>query len=78
MMKGFADLADLPEDERIDIIVATAKANPGTVIGVTVDDEPEKANRYRAKLIAGGLKIIDVAPGPVKGSMFLRCTAVIQ
>lgn len=71
-MKGFADLADLPEDERIALIADTAKANAGAVIGVAVDDEAAKVARYRAKLAAHGLTVIDVQPGPVAGAQFIR------
>lgn len=73
-MRAFADLADLPEDERIVIMVKTAKDNPGQIIGVAVDDEDAKVERYRCKLEAGGLRIIDVKPGPVKGVRLIRVT----
>ena len=76
-MKGYADLASLPEDERIQVIVATAKASPGEVIGVFVDDEAA-AGRYRSKLIAGGLKIISVGPGVTPGTKLIKVTAVIH
>lgn len=76
-MKAYADLADLPEDERIRIIIETAKANQGDVIGVAVDDDVAAA-RYRSKLIAGGLKIISVGPGLTEGTRFIKCTAVVH
>ena len=40
-MKAFADLADLPEDERIRIAVETVEQG-GCIVGVVVYDEPEK------------------------------------
>lgn len=70
-MKAFADLADLPEDERIQLIANTAKHHPGSVIGVAVDDEDEKIERYKKKLRAHGLTIIDVKPGPVAKAKFI-------
>lgn len=46
-MKTFADLADLPEDERIRIIGETAEQ--GQRVGFFVDDDA-KADRYIEKL----------------------------
>jgi hypothetical protein len=46
-MKAFADLADLPEDERIRIIGQTAEQ--GQRVGFFVDDDA-KADRYIQKL----------------------------
>lgn len=46
-MKAFADLADLPEDERIRIIGQTAET--GERVGFFVDDDV-KADRYIEKL----------------------------
>lgn len=71
-MKAFADLADLPEDDRIKLIADTAKRNPGSVIGVAVDDEPEKVERYQAKLRRQGLSVIDISAGPVAGAKLIR------
>lgn len=69
-MKGYADLADLPEDERIAIIAKTAKA--GNVVLVAIDDEDEKVDRYIRKLTALGVRIIDRGPGLVKNSVSVR------
>jgi ABC-type Fe3+ transport system substrate-binding protein len=68
--KGFADLADLPEDERIAIIAATAKG--GAIVGVCVDDEIAKVERYIRKITALGVRVIDRTSGPVKGVVTLR------
>lgn len=68
-MKAFADLADLPEDERIRIIAQTAQA--GEIVGFVVDDEP-KADRYIRKLRAYPVRIIDRGPGPVKDTVMVR------
>ena len=46
-MKAYADLADLPEDDRITAIGQVAES--GQVVGVFVDDD-EKADRYITKL----------------------------
>jgi hypothetical protein len=67
-MKAFADLADLPEDERIAIIVRTASA--GNVVGVVVDDD-QAADRYIRKLNAR-VRVIDRQAGPVKGTVLIR------
>lgn len=69
-MKGYADLADLPEDERIQIAADTAKA--GHIVAVCVDDEDEKVARYIRKLIALGVRVIDHTKGPVKNVVTIR------
>lgn len=46
--KGYSDLADLEEDQRIDIIGKTATG--GKVVAFVVDDWPGKADRYIRKL----------------------------
>lgn len=57
-MKGFRDLADMPEDERIATIVAYARRHPTDVIAVVVDsDPPDKATRYQTKLQMAGLHV---------------------
>ena len=68
-MKAFADLADLPENDRIAII---AKAAEEHIVGFVVDDEP-KADRYIDKLKAYPLvRFIDRGKGPVKGTVLVR------
>jgi hypothetical protein len=47
-MKAFADLADLPEDDRIRVIGETAER--GERVGFFVDDDA-KADRYIKKLL---------------------------
>jgi len=70
MIKGFADLADLPEDERIRVIGEYAMA--GNQVGVPVDEEGpdgyEKADRYVKKLLAQFplLEFVSKGQGPVK------------
>lgn len=47
-MKGYADLGDLPEDERIRIIGEHAAA--GNLVAVPIEDEPAKIARYIRKV----------------------------
>jgi hypothetical protein len=53
MIKGFADLADLPEDDRITVIGQAVM--DGNQVAVPVDEEGpdgyEKADRYVKKLL---------------------------
>lgn len=67
--KAFADLGDLPEDERIWLIAGTAAQ--GHVIAFIVEDDA-KADRYVAKLAAYPVRIIDRSSGPVKGTIAVR------
>ena len=69
-MKAYADLADMPEDDRIRVAADAAKA--GHIVGVVTDDEPGKPERYIRKLEAQGVRIIDRARGPVKHSVMIR------
>lgn len=68
-MKAYADLADLPEDERIRIIGEYAMA--GNQVGVPVDEEGpdgyEKADRYIKKLQTRFplLELVNKFKGPV-------------
>lgn len=69
-MKAFADLADLPEDTRIDIIGQTASG--GALVGFVVDDD-EKADRYIKKLSERfKVRIIDRGAGPVANTILVR------
>ncbi len=69
-MTAFADLADMPEDDRIAIIARVAAA--GKIVGFIVDDDT-KADRYIQKLAAFPVRIIDRAPSAlVKGTVLVR------
>lgn len=70
-MKAYADLADLPENERIAIIGQTAAS--GQVVGFFVDDDA-KADRYLKKLLAGySVRLIDrKKDAVVKGTVMVR------
>ena len=64
--EGFADLADLPEDERIGII-GHYVVDHGKVVGVCVEDEQSKIERYVAKVRERfpTVALLAVAKGPV-------------
>ena len=69
--KGFQDLADLPEDERIKLIAHYVVA-PGITVAVLVDDEPGKPERYIEKLRARGAVVLSQEPGPVAKVITLK------
>lgn len=71
-MKGYSDLADLPEDERIQIIGESAMA--GNIIGIAIDDDDRKVRRYLKKLLKRfpGIRHIDTIPGIVPGTVIVR------
>jgi hypothetical protein len=68
-VKAFADLGDLPEEDRIKVIVEACRA--GNICGVVFETQ-EKADRYSLMLRAYGVRIIDTKPGPIKDSVMLR------
>jgi len=77
-MKGFADLADLPEDDRIRLIGEYVEAHPGEIVGVVVDRDytGAKATRYIGKLATRHrVQIIDRNVGPVAHSILIRLTS---
>lgn len=68
-MKAYADLYELPEDRRIEVIAQVAAA--GNVVGFVVEDDA-KADRYVTKLKAYPVRIIDRKSGPVKNTILVR------
>lgn len=72
-MKGFADLADLPEDQRIAIIAATV-ADKQLTVAVALEDDAKKIARYEKKIRAArpGLLDIERGPGLVPNTITLR------
>lgn len=77
-VKAFSDLGDLPESARIKAIgkfVMGLPANTGKpqIIGIALEDEA-KARRYEKKLLKRfpTIKIHDISPGPVPGTVLLR------
>lgn len=73
--KGFADLGDLPEDERIKIIAHQVRDH-GLRVAVCVDDEPGKPERYAKKLEANGCRVVEQIKGPTKGVVTLKVEPV--
>lgn len=71
-MKGYADLGDLPEDERIRIIGEHAAA--GNLVAVPIDDEAEKIARYIRKVTARfpTVRHIDTIAGIVANTKTIR------
>jgi hypothetical protein len=78
-MKGYSDLANLPEDKRIEIIGRTVVTSRQTV-AVAIDDEPKKVARYIRKLNDRnpGLLNIEQVAGVVPNTVTLRVAAKPQ
>lgn len=76
-MKGFADLADLPEDDRIRII--GERAEGGEIVAFIVDDD-EKADRYVMKLLAHfKVNVTQRMPWPgTPGAVLVRVTRALD
>lgn len=73
MVKAFANLAELPEDARIEIIGRTAENNQR--VAFIVEDQ-EKADRYMKKLTERfNVSIASQLPGPVPETI---CVVVIK
>ena len=69
--RGFADLADLPEDERIKAIAHYVRDH-GCTVAVCVDDWSGKPERYAKKLAEHGCRIVGQVSGPVAGVVTLK------
>ena len=70
---SYVDLYALEEDARIDLIGRSVMEGKKTV-GVLVEDEPGKADRYITKLQEKfpGIRLEARAYGPIKGVVTLR------
>ena len=69
-MKAYADLYELPERARIDVIGRTAA--DGHIVGFVVEDEA-KADRYVEQLLERfKVRIVDRVPGPVPNTILVR------
>ena len=79
MLKGFADIGDLDEDDRIDIIgnyimdAPKSSADKPIIVAVVLEDDPEKVKRYIKKLKDKfpKVRVIKKSKGPVSGTMIL-------
>lgn len=70
-VKGFADLNDVPEDDRIAIIADAAAS--GVVVGFVVENYA-KADRYIAKITQRDqrVRVLSRGPGPIPDSVLVR------
>lgn len=71
-MKGYSDLASLPENERIRIIGEFAQA--GNIVGAAIEDDAEKIDRYIGKVTKRfpGVRHVSTDPGIVPGTVLVR------
>jgi hypothetical protein len=84
-MKGYADLADLKEDDRITAIGNTVMSGPASsadkpmMVAFVVDDHA-KADRYVEKLQKRfpGIRIIDRFDGPVANTVTVRVVGPLR
>jgi hypothetical protein len=72
-VKAYADLGDLNEDKRIDIIGQQVMRGWRSVSFI-VDDEPGKAERYIEKLQKKfpGVTVVERGIGPVPGTVWIK------
>ena len=78
-MTGYSDLADLKEDDRIQVIGnavmqgSRSSTEKPKMMAFVVEDA-EKAQRYVDKLVKAfpSIRIIDTKPGPVKDTIMVR------
>jgi ribosome assembly protein YihI (activator of Der GTPase) len=74
----YRDLADLPENKRIDAICARLRT--GEIVGVVIDDEQPKVDRYLKKIrnrMSGQIEV-EESPGPVPESRVLKIRMVVS
>ncbi len=71
-MSQYRDVADLPEDVRIDLIGKTAMQQRKTVAFLT-DAEPGKADRYISKLLERfpGIEVLSRSDGPIPDVVYV-------
>lgn len=72
-LRGYADLHQLTEDERIQVI-GEHVVRQNEIIGVCVDAQPGKAGRYVKKLRENfpQLEVFDVFDGPTPGVVTIK------
>lgn len=73
-LKGYADLASMPEDERIGVIGNVVMERPGEIIAVVTDSDPGKLERYVNKIVTRfpGIEVVDTLDGPVAETVTVR------
>jgi len=75
-VKGYADLAELPEDTRIRIIgetMATNRHQTDFTVGVAIDDEKEKYDRYIKKILTRFPDVVVISKKPLfKGIVLVK------
>lgn len=69
MAKAYADLGDLPENERIALIAQAAAA--GNIVAVFVDDDAA-FERYKKQLAPYPVRVIDRIKSPVPNTVAFR------
>ena len=69
--KAYADMHNLPEDQRI-WFIAHQVIDHGLTVAVFVDDEPGKPERYAEKLRAFGVVVLSQSKGPVANVVTLK------
>ncbi len=69
----YRDIADLEEDDRIDMIGRKVEEQKKTVAFIT-DSDPGKADRYIRKLLKRfpGIQVLDRIPGPVANTITVK------
>lgn len=70
---GYADLATLPEDDRI-ALIGRMVTEQKKVIGITLEDDKAKIQRYCSKLLTRfpQLVIVSQLPGLVPRTVFVK------
>jgi len=68
--EGYRNLADLPEDQRIDVVIQCVQH--GKACDLIIDDNPKKVARYQRKLIASGCALGKTVKGPREGEVTLH------
>lgn len=70
----FFDLGNLSHNQRAKYICMTANANPGKLVGVLIDDTPQRLELYRTliKRYGPNLRLVDKGQNITKGSRLLQ------
>ena len=70
---AYADLASMPEDERLDLM-GRFVTETGKTVSIITDDEPGKPERYIKKILKRfpHLRIVERFKGPIPGVVTLN------